>query len=118
MGLEATAIRLRAARMAARMSQKNLALACDVSNTVLNNAEMGLTSPNHKVMKYLYRAHRIDFNFLLNGDFAQLPGDVQSAIFESLEVATSEWDQKERSGRDPAQPKLASKPKPPISSAA
>ena len=118
MGLEATAIRLRAARMAAGMSQKNLALACDMSNTVLNNAEMGLTAPNHKVMKYLYRAHRIDFNFLLNGDFAQLPGDVQSAIFASLEVATSEWDQKERSGRDQGQPKLASKPKPPISSAA
>ena len=105
MGLEATAIRLRAARKIARMTQKGLAEACYVSKTVLNNAEMGLNAPNVKVMKYLYRAHRIDFNFLMNGDFAQLPGDVQIAIFENLEAATNEWDQRERSGRDPSEPK-------------
>lgn len=107
MGLEATAIRLRAARIAAGMTQKRLAEACAISNTVLNNAEMGLTAPNHKVMKYLYRAHRIDFNFLLNGDFAQLPGNVEKLIFESLLVATSEWDQRERSGRHQVRARLA-----------
>ncbi|CAM3093168.1 helix-turn-helix domain-containing protein [Paracoccus nototheniae] len=96
MGLAATAIRLRAAFLASGLAQQqDLARASGVSKTVLSNAMSGATYPNREVMKYLYRAHRIDFNFLMNGDFAQLPGDVQQQIFAALEVATSEWDQKE-----------------------
>jgi transcriptional regulator with XRE-family HTH domain len=99
MGLEALAIRLRAARKVTGLNQKQFAEAVGVKNTVINNAEAGLTAPSQEVMRYLYRAHRIDFNFQLHGDFAQLPGDVQSAIFAHLEDATSEWDRRERSSR-------------------
>lgn len=94
MGIEACAVRLRAARFSIEMAQQELANAAGVSKTVLNNAEAGLTFPGREVMKYLYRAHRIDFNFLMNGDFAQLPGDVQDALFPALERAKIEWDRK------------------------
>lgn len=94
MGIAACAIRLRAARHAIGMAQQDLAKVAGVSKTVLNNAESGLTFPGRDVMKYLYRAHRIDFNFLMNGDFAQLPGDVQDVLFPALEHAKSEWDRK------------------------
>lgn len=107
MGLEALAIRLRAARLTTGLSQKDLAEKAGVSNTVLNNAEQGVTAPNTLVMRYLYRAHRIDFNFLLNGNFSQLPADVQDRLFVQLEVATSEWDRRERSDRSPSRPKSA-----------
>lgn len=108
MGLEATAIRLRAAFLATGLGQqKELASAAGISKTVLSNAMAGSTYPNRDVMKYLYRAHRIDFNFVLNGDFAQLPGDVQDRIFPALETATSEWDQREGSGQSPSEPKPA-----------
>ncbi|SET75707.1 hypothetical protein [Paracoccus homiensis] len=96
MGLAATAIRLRAAYIVTGLpKQQDLAKASGISKTVLSNAMAGSTFPNRDVMKYLYRAHRIDFNFILNGDFAQLPGDVQDRLFPALEAATSEWDQKE-----------------------
>jgi transcriptional regulator with XRE-family HTH domain len=105
MGLAAVAIRLRAARTVSGLQQKELAEAVGHGKSAVNNAEMGLTYPSREVMKFLYRAHRIDFNFILNGDFAQLPGDVQLAPFAALASATSEWDQKERSNRGPAKPK-------------
>ena len=106
MGLAAAAIRLRAALLASGLKQHlDLARAAGVSKTVLSNTMAGLTYPNRDIMRYLYRGHRIDFNFLMNGDFSQLPGDVQDRLFAALEVANSEWDQKEGSGRDPASPR-------------
>lgn len=108
MGLAATAVRLRAAFIATGLKQHlDLAKAAGVSKTVLSNAMAGSTYPNREVMKYLYRAHRIDFNFVLNGDFAQLPGDVQQKLFPALEVATNEWDRKEGSDRNLTAPKSA-----------
>ncbi|WP_206612984.1 helix-turn-helix domain-containing protein [Paenirhodobacter populi] len=98
-GLEACAIRLRASRKVTGLQQKEMAAAAHVSKSVLNNAEMGLTYPNREIMQYLYREHRIDFNFMMAGLYAQLPGDVQERLFPALEVASNEWDQKERSGR-------------------
>lgn len=98
MGHEATAIRLRAAFIASGLRQhKDLAKAAGISKTVLSNAMAGSTYPNRDLMKYLFRAHRIDFQFIMNGDFAQLPGDVQDRLFPALEVAASEWDQREGS---------------------
>ena len=98
MGLEACAVRLRAAyHVTGLKTHKQLAEACGVSKTVLSNAMNGLTYPNRDVLSYLYRAHRIDFNFMMIGLFAQLPGDVQAAIFPALELAKHEWDQKENS---------------------
>lgn len=99
MGLEACAIRLRAALIFTGLRQMDMANEAGISKSVLNNAIAGLTYPSRDVMVYLYRAHRIDFNFILHGDFAQLPGDVQDRLFPALEAATNEWDRKERSGR-------------------
>lgn len=107
MSLEAMAIRLRAAQKATGLNQKQLAEAAGVKNTVVSNAQAGMTAPSHPVMRYLYRAHRIDFNFLLHGDFAQLPGDVQEQLFPCLEDATSEWDRRERSNRARSKPTTA-----------
>jgi len=108
MGLAATAVRLRAAFIATGLKQQlDLAKAAGISKTVLSNAMAGSTYPNREVMKYLYRAHRIDFNFVLNGDFAQLPGDVQQKLFPALEVAANEWDRKEGSDRNPPAHKSA-----------
>lgn len=108
MGLAATAIRLRAAFLVSGLDQHlDLARAAGISKTVLSNAMAGSTYPNRDLMKYLYRAHRIDFNFLMNGDFAQLPGDVQDRLFPALEVANSEWDQRESSDRSRSKPRLS-----------
>ncbi len=106
MGLEAAAIRLRAAFIVTGLKQHlDLAKATGVSKTVLSNAMSGSTYPNRDILKYLYRAHRIDFNFMMNGDFSQLPGDVQERLFPALEAATDEWDRKESSGRSRAAPR-------------
>lgn len=103
MGLAATAVRLRAAFIVTGLNRhQDLASAAGISKTVLSNAMAGSTYPNRDVLKYLYRAHRIDFNFMMNGDFAQLPGDVQDRIFAALERANSEWDQREDSSRHQA----------------
>lgn len=95
MGIAACAIRLRAARGVTGLSQQEFAKECGVTKQVLNNAEAGLTYPNRAVMKHLYRAYRIDFNFIINGDFVQLPGDVQDRLFEQLVLANDEWDRRE-----------------------
>jgi transcriptional regulator with XRE-family HTH domain len=104
MGIEACAIRLRAARLVTGLAQKVFAAEAGVGATALNNAEAGLTFPSRDVMVYLYRAHRIDFNFVLHGDFAQLPGDVQAKLFPALEAAASAWDQREHSNQNRGRP--------------
>jgi transcriptional regulator with XRE-family HTH domain len=98
-GLAACAIRLRAARNITGKQANVLAKECGVSKTVYSNAENGLSYPNRDVMKHLFRAYRIDFNFMINGDFAQLPGDVQEKLFPALVTANSEWDRKSNSDR-------------------
>lgn len=107
MGIVACAIRLTAARMTTGLAQKDLASEAEVGKTALNNAERALTYPSREVMVYLFRAHRIDFNFILHGDFAQLPGDVQAKLFPALEAATNEWDRKAGSDRTPEKPKAS-----------
>lgn len=95
MGIEASAIRLHASRLTTpHVQQKDFADACGISKTSYNNMEKGLQFPNRAVMLYLFRAHRIDFNFLMNGSFSQLPQDVQDGLFPKLEDANNEWDQK------------------------
>lgn len=81
---EAISIRLRAAREAAGYAQqKDFAAEAGLSATTYNSQEKR-GAPSITVMKILYRQHRIDFNFVLHGDFAQLPGDVQERLFEAL----------------------------------
>lgn len=96
MGIEACAVRLRAARGVTGKAQKDLAAAMGVSATTLNNAERALTYPSRGMMVYLFRAYRIDFNFILHGDFAQLPGDVQENLFAELATLANTPGPKER----------------------
>lgn len=99
MGIVPCAIRLKAARIAAGLTQKQLAAAIGAKRTTnLSNMELALSYPNRDVMAYFFREHRIDFNFLMSGHYSQLPGDVQERIFPALEASNSEWDQRERSG--------------------
>jgi DNA-binding XRE family transcriptional regulator len=95
MGVEACAIRLIAARHATgAANQKAFAEACGVGITSYNNMEKGRQFPNREVMRYLFRGHRIDFNFMMNGDFSQLPTDVFERIFAELPAAHNAWDRK------------------------
>lgn len=98
-GLAACAIRLRAARKVTGREAQDLAKDSGVSKQVYSNAENGLNYPNRDVMRHLYRAYRIDFNFMFNGDFVQLPGDVQERLFPALVEANDEWDRKASSDR-------------------
>lgn len=76
-------MRLRAARMVTGHQQKKLAELIGIKQTTFNTQEKK-GAPSLDVMRYLYKAHRIDFNFILYGDFSQLPGDVQLALFDVL----------------------------------
>ena len=106
--VEAVAIRLRAAhKVTGYEKHGQLAEACGIKKTTLSNAMNAHNHPSIAVLSYLYRAHRIDFNFMMLGLFAQLPGDVQDALFPALQDATREWDQKENSNRNRAIPPAA-----------
>jgi DNA-binding XRE family transcriptional regulator len=98
MSLMACAVRLHAARLVTGMQQQSFAEAAGIKKTTFNNMETGRSFPSREVMRYLYRGHRIDFNFILHGDFAQLPLDVQGALFQKLSAARYEWDRRENSG--------------------
>ncbi|PYE81305.1 helix-turn-helix domain-containing protein [Pseudoroseicyclus aestuarii] len=88
---QAIALRLRAARQITGLNQKDFAAAAGVAQTTYNSQEVK-GSPSIKVMAHLYRDHRVDFNFLLYGDYNQLPGDVQSALFAALSSAKPDPD--------------------------
>jgi transcriptional regulator with XRE-family HTH domain len=75
--------RLRAARVITGLSQKDFAALLDLKPQTYNSQEKR-GAPSIDVMQHLYRAHRVDFNFILHGDFAQLPGDVQDELFAAL----------------------------------
>ena len=106
MGLEASARRLRAARYYAGLLQKDVADAAGVKQTTLNNMERASSYPSRAVLKYFFRAHRIDFNFMMHGDFSQLPADVLPGLFEALERVGSEAD-RANSGRSGGSPSPA-----------
>lgn len=80
----AISVRLVAARHAAGFpQQKAFAEALGLKQTTYNTQEIK-GSPSFEVMRYLARNHRIDFNFIIHGDFVQLPSDVQTALFAAL----------------------------------
>lgn len=91
MSREAMALRLRAARKAVGLGQEGLArdMGEGMTKQKLRNAEKADNDPPKSLMRYFYRAHRIDFNFLIHGDFAQLPADVQARLFDALEALTN-----------------------------
>lgn len=82
---EAIALRLTAARKAVGLAQKDMAQKLGVSATTYNSQEVR-GRPSREAMLLLYREYRVDFNFILHGDFAQLPGDVQTALFAALDA--------------------------------
>lgn len=93
-GVRAAAIRIKAARMAAGLpTQKALADALGFERTTnISNAEKGDQFPNREVMNWLFMEKRIDFNFLMGGQYNQLPEDVQDALFPALESVANEWE--------------------------
>lgn len=90
---EAAAIRLKAARLYTGLSQEELGKRGGIRKSAINNIEKGRSYPARPLMTYLFREHRIDFNFLILGVFSQLPSDVQDQLFPMLEDVHNEWDQ-------------------------
>lgn len=77
---EAVSMRLRAARIVAGYPrQKDFAEALDL-NYKTYHAQESKGHPTPSTVRFLHRNHRIDFNFVYNGDFLQLNGDVQGAL--------------------------------------
>ena len=96
--MDATAARARAARMVAKLSQAALAGAINRKTQVISNIENARSYPGRDMMVFFHREHRIDFNFIIHGDFAQLAADVQEHLFDALSSATNEADPKQGSG--------------------
>jgi DNA-binding XRE family transcriptional regulator len=80
---EAIRTRLLAARKSIGMQQLEVAKQLDLKKTTFHSQE-SRGAPGLKTMRYYYRQHRIDFNFILHGDFSQLPQDVQDRLFDAL----------------------------------
>jgi transcriptional regulator with XRE-family HTH domain len=90
---KAAAIRLKAARLYTGLSQEEFGSKGGVKKAAIGNIEKGRSFPARPLMTFLFREHRIDFNFLIYGEFAQLPADVQDRLFPLLQDVHSEWDQ-------------------------
>lgn len=80
---EAVRARLLAARNSIGMKQQDVASEVGLKKTTFNSQETR-GAPSAVTMRYYHRQHRIDFNFILHGDFAQLPQDVQERLFAEL----------------------------------
>ncbi|MBU2936998.1 MULTISPECIES: helix-turn-helix domain-containing protein [Pacificibacter] len=81
---EAVSVRIKAARIAAGfVKQTDFAKALGISKTTYNTQEK-LGKPAISTIRFLYVNHRIDFNYVFNGDFNHLPGDVQLALETAL----------------------------------
>lgn len=91
--MEAASMRFRAARRAIGLSQEQFGAAIGKGKAAINNAEKARSFPSRDMMLFLHREHRIDFNFLIVGEYAQLPGDVQDRLFSALADLKNEADQ-------------------------
>lgn len=88
----AAAIRVRAARLTAGLSQKKLADIFNRRTSWISNIERARAFPPWGVMVFFQREHRIDLNFLVLGLYSQLPADLQDDLFRNLEMVVSETD--------------------------
>ena len=84
---DAVRTRLLAARNSIGMKQQDVASEVGLKKTTFNSQETR-GAPSAVTMRYYHRQHRIDFNFILHGDFAQLPQDVQERLFAELAAST------------------------------
>lgn len=91
--LDAAAARLRAAREVIGLSQEQLGEMVGKRKSAISNMEHARSFVSMDVMRYLFREHRIDFNFMIAGQYAQLPGDVQDRLFAALAALSSASDQ-------------------------
>lgn len=100
---EATSLRLRAARRLTGLGQDALArdMGGRMTKQKVYNAETGANYPPIELMRYFYRRHRIDFNFMLYGELAQLPSDVYARLVAALRDVHNELDRKRDSEPEP-----------------
>ena len=84
-GLIESGIRIRAARHYAGLSQQELGDVVNLKKATVSNIEKGRAYPTRPLMVYFYRNWRIDINFLVCGEFSQLPSDLQKDLFSLLE---------------------------------
>ena len=82
---EAVRWRLRAAIKSTSRAQNVLASEAGIKATTLNS-QIAAGRPSVEFMEFLYKNFRIDFNFILHGDFSQLPGDVANALLGALDA--------------------------------
>jgi transcriptional regulator with XRE-family HTH domain len=76
--------RLSAVRRMVGLTQEELAAKVGNKKASISNTERGDSHPSAELMHSLLDEYRVDPNFIVVGQFAQLPGDVQDAIFEYL----------------------------------
>jgi DNA-binding XRE family transcriptional regulator len=90
----AASVRLKAARIYSGLSQDELGAKVNITKATVSNIEKCRSYPSRALMTYFHREHRIDFNFMIHGDYAQLPSDVQDRLFPILEAVHSEMGPK------------------------
>lgn len=81
---EAIHKRLVAARMMTGLSQKELAAKVGLKYTTFRSQEQS-GAPSVRLMSYFLAAFQVDYNFILGGDPARLPGDVLQEILKHLD---------------------------------
>lgn len=89
----ASGIRVRAGRKMTGLGQLEFGKQVGVGKQAISNIERGDSFPSRELMFYLFEENRLDFNFLVYGDYNQLPSDVQDVLFDKLKDAHSELAQ-------------------------
>ncbi len=97
----AVAIRMKAARLFAGLSQQELADAVKRQVSNISNIERAKNLPGWSIMLFLHHEHRINVSFIMTGDYAQLPGDVQDGIFEHSREIVAKTDLLDDQDRPP-----------------
>jgi len=90
---EAAGYRLEAAIRATGLSKTAFAERSGQQLTAVINSTKGRSWPSKQTMRELWRSHRIDPDFIMAGEYGQLPSDVQERIFAALEALSSGPDQ-------------------------
>jgi len=83
-GQEASALRLKACRAMAGIGQEALGFSVGLTKSAISNAENAQCFPSRQLMVFYFREYGIDFNFLIAGEYAHLPKDVQDSLFDAL----------------------------------
>jgi transcriptional regulator with XRE-family HTH domain len=91
---EAVGLRMAAGLKVANLKQAELARAINRTQGAIGNAVAGSNYPSIDALQELYRLTRVDFNFFLVGQTAQLPADVQARLLYALEAVHREREQR------------------------